>query len=379
MISSLIQPAEIHGLGERPGFDSFQHRLNAGQSLTYWESFEHMSAVLAITDPCRRSAQLGVLLNGLMSRRPTVDQAVGVIDAALALDHLCPRDRPRHPFAGERVIGLAGSGKKGLKTANISTPAAIVAATAGVRVAKTASRATSSVAGSADTLVNVGVRLLAEHEATLAVMGECGLGVFEIEQVVPRFDAIYGGLFFAPHVLSLAFPALLLPIQTDTLMYGIAHPDVGLSLEVLRRFHTGDLLVVSSTPDNLHWIDEANVVGETSVVGVHAGERGHTLRVRMAEVLGVGPHNLRDLLPSPTALGQAETMLSVLSGRGPTALVDAIAVNAATLIHLARPDTTIQRAFQLACDILAAGAAMDTLARLVRASGGDPRRLGVRV
>ena len=36
---------------------------------------------------------------------------------------------------------------------------------------------------------------------------------------------------------SLAFPALLLPVRTDHLLYGIAHPDVTLSLEVLRRYH----------------------------------------------------------------------------------------------------------------------------------------------
>ena len=40
----------------------------------------------------------------------------------------------------------------------------------------------------------------------LEVMARCGLGIFEIEQMVPRFDAAYGGLFFAPHMLSLAFP-----------------------------------------------------------------------------------------------------------------------------------------------------------------------------
>jgi len=185
-------------------FGTYLHRLNSGQVLTYHEAANYMRMVLAIADDRQRSAQLGVLLNGFMAKHPTVDEAVGVIDAALELDVHRPADRPAHPFTGERVIGIAGSGKKGVKMPNISTPAAIVAAAAGIKIAKCASSATSSVAGSADTLKSLGVQLSADTGRTLDVMDRCGLGVFEIEQMVPRFDAAYGGLFFAPHVLSLA-------------------------------------------------------------------------------------------------------------------------------------------------------------------------------
>lgn len=103
--------------------------------------------------------------------------------------------------------------------------------------------------------------LSGDRDRTLEVMAACNLGVFEIELMVPRFDAAYGGLFFAPHVLSLAFPALLLPVKTDHLLYGIAHPDVTLSMEVLRGYHDGDMLVVSSTPDNVRYIDEVGIIG----------------------------------------------------------------------------------------------------------------------
>lgn len=369
MFADLIGPAAtFEGAAD---FGTYLHRLNAGQNLTYQEAADYMRAVLAIEDPRQRSAQLAVLLNGLMAKHPTVDEATGVIDAALELDVRHPDARPRHPFTGETVIGMAGSGKKGLKTPNISTPAAIVAAAAGIRIAKCASAATSSVAGSADTLKNLGVRLSANHDQTIDVMARCGIGVFEIEQMVPRFDAAYGGLFFAPHVLSLAFPALLLPIRTDNLLYGIAHPDVSLSLEVLRRYHSGDVLVVSSTPDNLRWIDEVGIVGETTMVGVRNGERGQTLRLAMADLLGVGPYRLTDLAAGTTPADQARIAVEILAGRAPQAVTDMVAVNAATLIYLGTTDHTVAEAFARARELIADGAALAKLRDLVVASGGS--------
>ncbi|MBR7827800.1 hypothetical protein KDK95_15885 [Actinospica sp. MGRD01-02] len=359
-----------------PHFGAFLHRLNAGQNLTYTEARAYMTKVLAIADPRQRSAQLAVLLNGIMAKHPTIDEATGVIDAAFDLDLRRPADRPEHPFTGEKVVAVAGSGKKGLKTPNISTPAAIVAAAAGIKVAKCASSATSSAAGSADTLKNLGVHLTSEVPRTLDVMASCNLGVFEIEQMIPRFDAAYGGLFFAPHVLSLGFPALLLPIKTDNLLYGIAHPDVDLSVEVLRRYHAGDMLVVSSTPDNIRWIDEVGIIGETSVVGVRGGQRGQTRRLAMAEILGVGPYRTAEIAAHGTATDQARTVVDILAGRSTRALADMVAVNAATLIFLGSTTLTVPAAFEIACEALTSGAALNTLTQLVQRSGGDRGALG---
>jgi anthranilate phosphoribosyltransferase len=374
MLADLIGP--VAALAEAPThFGTYLHQLNAGQSLTYQEAADYMRMVLAIDDPRQRSAQLGVLLNGFMAKHPTVDEATGVIDAALELDVHQPASRPWHPFTGEKVIGVAGSGKKGIKTPNISTPAAIVAAAAGIKVAKCASAATSSVAGSADTLKILGVRLTVDPDQTLEVMARCGLGVFEIEQMVPRFDNAYGGLFFAPHVLSLGFPALLLPIRTDNLLYGIAHPDVSLSVEVLRRYHDGDMLVVSSTPDNLRWIDEVGIIGETFMVGVRGGERGRTLRLAMADVLGVGPYVLSDIAAGATAIEQAHIAVDILAGRASQALTDLVAVNAATLIYLGTNDHTVPQAFELAREAISSGAALAKLRELIIFSGGSDTRL----
>lgn len=370
MFADLIGPTTMVLDATPAHFGPYLHRVNAGQNLTYEEAHHYMRMVLAIEDDRQRSAQLGVLLNGLMAKHPTAEEATGVIDAALELDVHRPADLPVHPFTGEWVVGMAGSGKKGIKTPNISTPAAVVAAAAGIKVAKCASAATSSTAGSADTLKRLGVQISGGLDRALDVMATCNLGVFEIEQMVPRFDAAYGGLFFAPHVLSLAFPALLLPIKVDNLLYGIAHPDVTLSLEVLRRYHRGDMLVVASTPDNVRWIDEVGIIGETWMVGVRGGERGHLRRVPLGNVLDVGPYDLADLAPGQTVADQARLVVDVLAGTAPRALIDLVAVNAATLIYLGTTQRTVPEAFAVAHEALSSGAALNLLCDLARLSGG---------
>jgi anthranilate phosphoribosyltransferase len=347
----------------------YMHRLACGRSLTYTEAAEAMTTVLALTDPRCRSAQLAALLHTVMARRPTVEEVTGIIDAALSIDGHDPRRRPPHPFTGERVIGLAGSGKKGMRTANISTPAALVAASAGAKVVKCASSATSSVAGSADILGILGVRLSADPATTFDVMADCGLGVFPIEQLVPRFDAVYGGLFFAPHVMSLGFPALLVPVVTDALVYGLAHPDVGLAWEVLTRYDVRDVVVVASTHDNLRWVDEVGIAGETWIADAQEG-RGRTARLDIARLVGIDPGPLDHLRPGATPHEQARLTVSVLAGTAPRGLRDMVAVNAATLLVVAGICPTLAQAFEVAGDRLDGGAALDCLRRLVHSSGG---------
>ncbi|MGH2604859.1 MAG: hypothetical protein ACRDJ9_36375 [Dehalococcoidia bacterium] len=61
------------------------------------------------------------------------------------------------PAPGATVI-VAGSGKETLKTFNVSTAAALLAAAAGVPVVKGVSRSVSAVTGSADVLEQLGKR-----------------------------------------------------------------------------------------------------------------------------------------------------------------------------------------------------------------------------
>src|SRR4029078_9923309 len=97
-------------------------------------SFEEMSAVLdAIMQGEWSDDQIGLLLTALAAKGETVDEIAG---AALAMRRHMTPIRSHHA----EVLDTCGTGGGDSKMFNVSTTAAIVAAAAGVAVAKHGNR-----------------------------------------------------------------------------------------------------------------------------------------------------------------------------------------------------------------------------------------------
>jgi len=116
------------------------------------------AAMGAVMDGEATAAQLAALLMGLRMRGETVDELAGFATAM--------RERVVKVEAPDGAIDVVGTGGDGSGTFNISTTAALVAAAAGVPVAKHGNRAMTSRAGSADVLDALGIRI--DHDATSA-------------------------------------------------------------------------------------------------------------------------------------------------------------------------------------------------------------------
>jgi anthranilate phosphoribosyltransferase len=113
------------------------------------------AAMGAVMDGEATAAQLAALLMGLRMRGETVDELAGFATAM--------RERVVRVEAPAGAIDVVGTGGDGSGTFNISTTAALVAAAAGVPVAKHGNRAITSRAGSADVLDALGIRI--DHDA----------------------------------------------------------------------------------------------------------------------------------------------------------------------------------------------------------------------
>ncbi|MFL5749671.1 MAG: anthranilate phosphoribosyltransferase [Chloroflexota bacterium] len=126
-----------------------------GRSLSVDEAHAAMASVM---DGEATPALLAALLVALRMRGETVEELAGFATAM--------RERVLRVDAPDGAIDVVGTGGDASGTFNISTTAALVAAAAGIPVAKHGNRAITSRSGSADVLDALGVRV--DHDASSA-------------------------------------------------------------------------------------------------------------------------------------------------------------------------------------------------------------------
>lgn len=110
---------------------------------------------------------LAALLVALRAKGETEDEIVGLSNAMLGNCLPITLD--------PEAVDVVGTGGDRANTVNISTMAALVAASAGARVIKHGSRAASSMAGTADTLEALGINISLDPAQQTEVLRETGI------------------------------------------------------------------------------------------------------------------------------------------------------------------------------------------------------------
>ena len=113
-------------------------------------------------------SQIAGLLMALRVRGETVDEITGAVEIM--------REKMTRVDAPADAIDIVGTGGDASGSYNISTCAAIVAAGAGLKVAKHGNRALSSRSGAADVLMALGVKIDLAPEKISECISEAGVG-----------------------------------------------------------------------------------------------------------------------------------------------------------------------------------------------------------
>jgi anthranilate phosphoribosyltransferase len=119
-------------------------------------------------------AQIAGLLVALHMKGETIEEVVGFAEAIRAAAPPFPSPEEAGS-GGDGLVDTCGTGGDASSTFNISTAAAIVAAGAGVRVAKHGNRKVTSRCGSADVMEALGVNLHLPPEQLSACLSSVGL------------------------------------------------------------------------------------------------------------------------------------------------------------------------------------------------------------
>lgn len=366
----------MEGIDKNNAVSEVLYRLNVQSKIDLKLLEKAFDSVLSSSKQSIRDIQLGAILTGIMARGPTTGEIVTLLKSVFKLDKFNPKKRRKIKIPkGEMLVGAIGSGKKGVKTMNISTPALLTAASAGAFTTKVASSSTSSLTGSADFLREVGVNLNLSVKKMEKIITKTKFGVFTIESLLPKFDSIYAKKFYAPHALSFGLAALASPIKYDNFLYGLAHPNIDLAVNVLKKFGTENVMVASTTDDKIHYIDEMGVYGITKIKGIQEGKIGYTKTFNPLIELKLPKYKLKDICEGKNKKENIKLVIDVLRGKGEKAREDIICINAGTILYLAKKAKNLQEGYVISKKVIKSGMPFNKLLEVIRESGGDEKKI----
>ncbi len=264
------------------------------------------------------------------------------------------------PHRREGVVDTCGTGGDGRGTFNISTAAALVAAAAGVPVAKHGNRSVSSRSGSADVLAALGVAIEVEPETAAAALEQVGIAFLFAPRLHPAMREVMPvrrelGMRTIFNVLG----PLTNPAGARRQVMGVyARELVERLARVLAELGAEHALVVHGEDG----LDEITTTGRTWVAEVRDGEV--RLAVLEPEALGLPRARLADLAGG-TPEENAATMERVLGGEA-GAIADVVAANAGAALYVAGRVATLPEGVAAAREVLASGKAAAKLEELRR-------------
>ena len=144
-------------------------KIVSKEDLTYEEAYQVMNEIMGgETSPTQNAAFLAAL-STKSTRAETIQEITGC--AAAMRDHAVKVE------AGD-VFEIVGTGGDNAQSFNISTTAALIAASGGMRVAKHGNRAASSRSGTADCLEALGVNIQQSPARCRELLDEAGFCFF---------------------------------------------------------------------------------------------------------------------------------------------------------------------------------------------------------
>ncbi len=264
----------------------------------------------------------------------------------------------------DNLIDTCGTGGGVIKTCNISTAAAIVAAGAGVYVAKHGNRGITSKCGSADVLEELGVKIDAGAETAAECIKRAHIGFMFAPAFHPAMkyvQPIRKSLGFRT-VFNILGP-LANPAGVQRQVLGVADENLMETIaEALKLLGTKVAMVVHS-----NGMDEISTAGVTKIMELKEG-RIESCEIS-AEDFGIAPANINDLKVTD-AKTSAEVLRKILNGKEKGPRKDIVILNAAATIIVSGLADDFESAIKMADASVSDGRALACLEKLIEISNG---------
>ena len=332
---------------------------------------ESESAFISLLNNEVTEMQQGAFLAALTAKGETRREVAGAWQAIYDLDttkiNLAPELRP---------VDNSGTGMDTFKTFNISTAAAVIAASGGIPMARHGARAITSVCGTVDMAEALGVDVECPAEVVANSIETAKLGLFNgmSPHIHPRaLGRILSQIYFGSTLniaASLANPALpsigVRGVYSKAMIRPVA--------EVMQDIGYTRAIVLHGTLDNSgKGMDEASVCGITHCAQILETGEIHEFTID-PKLLGLASKNPEALSPETDIRAEARRFAGLMANRESGARKDAVLLNAGLIFLASGRAKDLEEGIQAAATLLEKGAAFKTLENWVRAQNTDPEK-----
>ncbi|WP_078380181.1 anthranilate phosphoribosyltransferase [Sutcliffiella halmapala] len=298
------------------------------------------------------SSQIASFISILRFRGETVEEMIGF---TIAMRHHMKEIPFEHPY----LIDTCGTGGDGASTFNVSTAAAIVAASGGAKVAKHGNRAVSSASGSADVLEQLHLPVQQSLEEATKNLSEKGMSFLFApiyheamkHAVAPRKEIGFRTIF------NLLGP-LANPVRCKKQVIGVFSASYAQKMaQVLNRLDSEHVLIVAGNDG----LDEITITAKTSVVEVKNGEiRSYTIK---PEDFGFKRGTLADIQVS-NSLQSAQLIKRIFQNKATDSAKHIVALNAGAALYVAGISKSLAEGVELATELIETRKAYNLLLEL---------------
>ena len=323
-------------------------KVSTGAVLT---TGEIRSALEIMTDGHASPAQMGAFLMALRVRGETVEEITGAAQMM--------RAKMNRISAPAGAVDIVGTGGDSHGTFNVSTASSIVAAGAGLKIAKHGNRRVSSLSGASDILTELGVKVDASPETVAKAINEVGVGFLWAPMYHPSMK------HWAPIRAELGIRTIF------NLLGPISNP-AGVTRQVLGVFALEWVEPIAHVLANLGaehvWVvhghdglDELTTTGATTVAELKDG-KVTVFEVTPADA-GLPPAKLSDLKGGDAATNAAAMRELLAGAKGP--IRDIVLLNTAAALIVGGKAASLTDGVALAVHSIESGAARAALDKLI--------------
>lgn len=324
------------------------------QDLSYEEAYEVMNEIMDGTTTATQNAAFLAALSTKSARAETTDEITGCAAAM--------REHAEQVKTDMELFEIVGTGGDNAQSFNISTTAALVAASGGMKVTKHGNRAASSHCGTADCLEALGVNIDQSPDRCRELLKDAGMCFFFAQKYhssMKYVGAIRKELGFRT-VFNILGP-LTNPASPSMQLLGVYDDYLAEPLaQVLIHLGVKRGMVVYG----MDKLDEISLSAPTRICEIKNGWfKSYTIT---PEEFGFARCKKEDLRGG-TPMENARITLAILNGeKGPKR--DAVLLNAGASLYIGGKARSMKEGIELAAALIDSGKAAETLQKLITLS-----------